>query len=80
MRLRHVSVKQFPSILVIGFSLALPGCATAIVTSAVVGTAKTVTTVAVKGTVGAGKLAYRGTKTVVKGTGRLLSGSEPKVQ
>jgi len=79
MRLRHVSWRQFPSILVIGSSLALPDCATAMVTSAVVGTAMNVT-VAVKVTVGVAKLAYRSTKTAVKGTGRLLSGSEPKVQ
>ncbi len=62
-------------IMVVSASLLLSGCATVAVTSAVVGTAATVTKVAVKGTVGAGKLAYRGTKAAVKGTGKLLSSS-----
>ncbi len=56
--------------------LFLNGCATAMVGSAVVGTTATVTKVAVKGTVGAGKLAYRGTKAAVKGTAGLLSDDE----
>jgi hypothetical protein len=46
------------------------------VTGAVVGTAATATKIAVKTTVGAGKLAYKGTKAVVKGTGRLLSSDD----
>ncbi len=64
-------------IILIGLcALSLSGCATAVVTGAVVGTAATATKVAVKGTVGAGKLAYRGTKAVVKGTAHLLSDEE----
>ncbi len=57
--------------------LALSGCATATIGSAVVGGVvggvATTAKYAVKGTVGAGKLVYRGGKAVVKGTGRLLS-------
>lgn len=41
--------------------------------SAVVGTTVTATKYAVKGTVGAGKLVYRGGKAVVKGTANALS-------
>ena len=55
------------------------GCATAVVTGAVVGTAATATKVAVKTTVGAGKLAYKGTKAVVKGTGKLLSSDDEEL-
>ncbi|MDD9908075.1 MAG: hypothetical protein OXR62_00120 [Ahrensia sp.] len=61
-------------VLVVVSALTLSGCATAMVTSAVVGTAATATKVAVKGTVGATKLAYRGTKAVVKGTSNLVTG------
>ncbi len=53
-------------------SLILSACATTIV----VGTAAKVGKVAVKTTVGAGKLAYRGTKAVAKGTSRLLTDDE----
>ncbi|MEE9313160.1 MAG: hypothetical protein V3V02_00795 [Rhizobiaceae bacterium] len=57
-------------------ALILSGCATAAIGSAVVGGVVTTTKYAVKGTVGAGKLVYRGGKAVVKGTGRLLSDDE----
>ncbi len=57
----------------------LSGCATIAVTGAVVGTAATVTKVAVKGTVGAGKLAYKGTKAVVKGTARVIKKDDPEL-
>ena len=80
MQWQPISAKQVSIVLMIVSGLVLPGCATAMVTSAVVGTAATATKVAVKGTVGAGKLAYRGTKTVVKGTGRLLSSGESSAQ
>jgi len=43
------------------------------VTGAVVGTAASATKLAVKGTVGAGKMVYKGTKAAVKGTANLLS-------
>lgn len=58
----------------------LSGCATAVVTGAVVGTAATATKVAVKTTVGAGKLAYRGTKAAVKGTAALMSDDEDEAE
>jgi len=80
MQRQTISAGQTPIILMIGLSLVLSGCATAMVTSAVVGTAATVTSVAVKGTVGAGKLAYRSTKAVAKGTGRLISSDESDAQ
>jgi len=50
--------------------LLLSGCATMMVTGAVVGAAATATKYAVKGTIGAGKLVYKGTKAAVKGTDR----------
>ncbi len=71
-----MTISKFAAVTLVGLSLLVSGCATAMVTGAVVGTAATVTKVAVKTTVGAGKLAYRGTKAAVKGTGRLLSSSE----
>ncbi|MEL7273638.1 MAG: hypothetical protein AAGK33_09390 [Pseudomonadota bacterium] len=61
--------------------LCLQGCATAMVTTAVVGTAK----VAVKGTAGVAKLGYAGTKLAVKGTGAAdkgtarLVGGKPRI-
>ena len=58
------------------FALSLSGCATAMVTGAVVGTAASATKLAVKGTVGAGKLAYKGGKAAVKGTASLLSDND----
>lgn len=61
-------------------SLALSGCATMMVTGAVVGAAATATKYAVKGTVGAGKLAYKGTKAVVKGTANLITGDEEEAE
>ncbi len=57
--------------------LGLSGCATAAIGSAVVGGVAKTTKYAVKGTVGAGKLVYRGTKAAVQGTKRLLSDDEP---
>ncbi|MEN0041665.1 MAG: hypothetical protein AAF764_10070 [Pseudomonadota bacterium] len=57
-------------------ALALQGCATAMVTGAVVGTTVSATKLAVKGTVGASKLAFRGTKAVVGGTARALSADD----
>ncbi|MEE9375644.1 MAG: hypothetical protein V3V04_04860 [Rhizobiaceae bacterium] len=57
-------------------SLLLSGCATAGVGGAIVGGVATTAKYAVKGTVGAGKLVYRGGKAVVKGTKRLLSDDE----
>ncbi|MEM9734703.1 MAG: hypothetical protein AAF903_14665 [Pseudomonadota bacterium] len=51
--------------------LFLQSCATAMVTTAVVGTAK----VAVKGTKGVAKLGYAGTKLAVKGTGAVVKGT-----
>ncbi len=80
MRRRNIFAGKTQIILVSGLSLMLSGCAAAMVTSSVVGTTATVTRVAVKGTVGAGKLAYRGTKAVVKGTGRLISSGESNAQ
>ena len=71
-----MTISKIVAATLIGSTLLLSGCATAMVTGAVVGTAATVTKVAVKTTVGAGKLAYRGTKAAVKGTGRLLSSDE----
>lgn len=71
-----MSITKFVSAAVIASTLMLSGCATAMVTGAVVGTAATATKIAVKTTVGAGKLAYKGTKAVVKGTGRLLSSDD----
>ncbi len=69
---------KFRIFAVLGFSLVLvSGCATAMVTGAVVGTAATATKVAVKTTVGAGKLAYRGTKYAVKGTQKMISSDAP---
>jgi len=63
-------------LIVLPVVFALSGCATAVVGGAVVGTAATVTKYAVKGTVGAGKLAYRGTKAAVKGTAKLISSDD----
>ena len=60
------------AVLIVG-CLNLSGCATAMVGGAILGTTVVATKVAVKGTVGAGKLAYRGTKAAVKGTARLIS-------
>ena len=62
-------------IVLVAAALTLPlgGCATSVVTGAVVGTATTVTKVAAKTTIGAGKLAYRGTKAAVNGTRRLIA-------
>ena len=74
-----MTISKFAAATLIGSTLLLSGCATAMVTGAVVGTAATVTKVAVKTTVGAGKLAYRGTKAAVKGTGRLLSSDEEEL-
>jgi hypothetical protein len=71
-----MSITKFVSAAVIASTLMVSGCATAMVTGAVVGTAATATKIAVKTTVGAGKLAYKGTKAVVKGTGRLLSSDD----
>ena len=51
----------------------LSGCATAMVTGAVVSTAATATKVAVTTTVGAGELAYKGTKAVVKGAANVVT-------
>ena len=62
------------------FGLSLSGCATAMVTGAVVGTAATATKVVVKTGVGAGKLAYKGTKAVVKGGAALVSDDEPETK
>ncbi len=71
------SVRLFRSITYLALlGLSLSGCATAMVGSAIVGTTATATRVAVKSTVGAGKLAYRGTKAAVKGTTRLLTDEE----
>ncbi|MEM8749041.1 MAG: hypothetical protein AAGF28_01980 [Pseudomonadota bacterium] len=56
--------RTLPAIILI-CSVSLSGCAAAVVTGAVVGTAATATKLAVKGTVGAGKLAYKGTKATV---------------
>ena len=61
---------------VLASSLALSGCATAAVGSAVVGTTVAATKVVVKGTVGAGKLVYRGGKAVVKGTANAVSNED----
>jgi hypothetical protein len=71
-----MTIAKFASVAVIASTLMVSGCATAMVTGAVVGTAATATKIAVKTTVGAGKLAYKGTKAVVKGTGRLLSSDD----
>jgi len=60
--------------------LPLGGCATAMITGAVVGTAASATKLAVKGTVGAGKLAYKGTKAAVKGTANLLSDDDDEAE
>lgn len=64
------------TVIVVCAALAVQGCATAVVTGAVVGTTVSATKLAVKGTVGAGKLAYRGTKAVVGGTARMVSGDD----
>ncbi len=46
--------------------VSISGCATAVVTGAVVGTAVTATKLAVKGTVGTTKVVYSGTKAIHK--------------
>jgi hypothetical protein len=51
-------------LLILVLLVPLSGCATAIVTGVVVGTAVTATKLAVKGTVGATKLVYKGTNAV----------------
>ena len=74
-----MTISKFVSVPLIASTLMVSGCATAVVTGAVVGTAATATKVAVKTTVGAGKLAYKGTKAVVKGTGKLLSSDDEEL-
>ncbi|MFD0916333.1 hypothetical protein ACFQ14_07945 [Pseudahrensia aquimaris] len=78
---RTLAVKGFEVMILLRLfcmvsALVLSGCATAVVTGAVVGTAATATKVAVKTTVGAGKIAYRGTKAVVKGGAALMADDE----
>jgi len=74
-----MSISKFFAASLLASTLMVSGCATAVVTGAVVGTAATVTKVAAKTTIGAGKLAYKGTKAVVKGTGRLLSSDDEEL-
>ena len=65
-------------LIILAAAMHLTGCATAMVTGAVVGTATKATSLAVKGTIGATKLAYRGTKAAVSGTARLMRDDEPE--
>lgn len=75
----HMTISKLTAAALVASTLMVSGCATAMVTGAVVGTAATVTKVAAKTTIGAGKLAYKGTKAVVKGTGRLLTSDDEDV-
>jgi len=70
---KPVSTAMFKVAIVV-LAVSISGCAT----SAVVGGAVAVTKVAAKTTVGAGKLAYRGTKAAVKGTAALLTDEVPE--